>query len=155
MFPDLTPPAQKSAPPMTVYSESYRDATRASVMEVVTGSERAIGYLANMEEGDEHAVASLLLFTSNGGGDATVEHPLPSATVNTSVRDLLDHNPAITDAIDSGRPSARIALTRGQCIELADTLLVAAGFDTDLPDSNELLPSPELYVCHGEVTVEC
>lgn len=148
MFPDQTPP------PMTVYSESYRDATRTSVMEVVTGTERAIDYLADREEGDAPAVASLLLFTSNGGGDATVEHPLPTATVNTTVRDLLEQNPAISDAIGSGRPSARIALTREQCIELASTLLGAVGiYPEELFDLDE--PASALYVDHGEVTVEC
>lgn len=138
---------------MKVTSESYRDANRRSVMEVIHTDERTMDLMISNKPGDDAPVASLVIFTGNGD-EPGVHHPLRCPTVNSLLTDLMRDNPGISEVLGQCRVSGRIALTREQCVELAQTLLIAADVDFDI-DQYVDAPSPDLFFHHGLVDVEC
>lgn len=139
---------------MKVTSESYRDANRRSVMEVIHADERTMDRMISNKPGDAAPVASLVIFTENGD-ELGVHHPLRCPTVNSRVIDLMRDNPGISEVLGQRRVSGRIALTREQCVELGTTLLLASGVEYDIYDSVDDEPSPDLFFHHGLVDVEC
>lgn len=134
--------------PRTFVSESYRDVAGEALLEVVYGSDLDVEMGAT---GPDVPVISLVLFNAS----KPIATPMKVSTLNTPTADVLRDYPALAEGINAGFLNsnlgpARVALTEEQAVELAASLLIAAGADPRYMDDFDT-PDASLFCDHGIV----